>query len=330
MNPIDSDNNNIKILSIISPPIFMNDIHNHPLIYCLPLYRNNNGSSWTCNLCKTNYNYGTSTFYCTYCDFDLCPNCLGEYQLDQIIFYNPNSNKSNSIKNIQQNSNNFQWQKKFQKHNHNLTLIQKVNKNETWICDNCSKKYGNKETSYYCSLCDYDLCKNCFEGKKENPINPINPNPFFPNQIIPIPIFPIYPQENAKVSDFQIKSFKILNENYINKNLIYSPLSIQLLLSLLSNGLSGKCLNELKDIFLFQNLEYQNHIYMNILQSISNSTSLNIANVVFCPFEPLSNFKTHINNYKTLFSKNKEELNKFIKEKTNNKVENYFQNSILF
>ena len=113
MNPYlinsDNNNNNNKIVFIISPPIYMNNIHNHPLLYCLPLDRNKKGSSWCCNICKSNYNYTISSFYCTFCDFDLCPNCLGEYQLDQITFYNSNLTGSNNIKNIQQNLN-FDWQ----------------------------------------------------------------------------------------------------------------------------------------------------------------------------------------------------------------------------
>ena len=319
-----SNNKYNEILSIISPPIYMENIHNHPLLFCLPLERNKFGSSWICNKCNSNYDYTNPSFYCTFCDFDLCPNCLGENQLDKIVFYNPNSNVSNNIKNIPQGSNIFQWQKKFPKHIHLLTLIEKVNKNASWTCDNCSKKYENKETSYYCSLCDYDACKKCFEVEveKSKPIMPINP--FI--QIEPR----VAPQKIEKISDFQIKSFQILNEKYNNKNLIYSPLSIQILLGLFLNALSGKALNELKDVFLFQDIQSQNNIYMKILQSLSNISSINMANVVFCPFETLSNFKTHINNYKTIFSKNKDEINQYIKNITNNKVNNFFDSSILF
>lgn len=64
------------------------------------------------------------------------------------------------------------------------------------------------------------------------------------NQIRAPVIAPI--QKLEVISDFQIKSFKILNEKYKNKNLINSPLSIQILLGLLSNFLSGKSLDEFK------------------------------------------------------------------------------------
>ena len=114
-NQSNSINNN-NILSLINPPIYMKEIHVHPLIYSYSLDRNKYGSSWNCDICKHQYNYNNPSFYCTFCDFDLCPNCLAEYKFDQIIFYDCNSNDANNLKNIQQNSNNFQWQKKFKNH----------------------------------------------------------------------------------------------------------------------------------------------------------------------------------------------------------------------
>jgi len=37
-----------------------------------------------------------------------------------------------------------------------------------WTCKDCKKEYNEKTYSYYCSLCDYDLCEECF-GKNKNP-----------------------------------------------------------------------------------------------------------------------------------------------------------------
>ena len=89
-----------------------------------------------------------------------------------------------------QNSNSFQWQKKFAEHSHLLTLIRKINKNFSWKCNKCSLIYKNEEASFYCSLCDYYICRKCMEGKRIDPA--------------PIILFPqIY-------NDFQFKSFKIL------------------------------------------------------------------------------------------------------------------------
>ena len=313
------------LLSLIGPPILMTNIHEHPLLYCFPINRNQFGSSWSCNICKSKNNYDKSSFYCTFCDFDLCRKCLGEYQLDQIKFYNSSLNESNNFKKLNQNPNKFNWQVKHKNHIHYLTLIQKQVKDCQWKCDNCSKVYSNNTSSYYCSLCDYDLCKDCFEIKLH--INPVLPNVVF-NPIRAPVIAPI--QKLEVISDFQIKSFKILNEKYKNKNLIYSPLSIQILLGLLSNFLSGKSLDEFKKLLLFKDLSAMNNSFFNTFKTLSNISSLNIINAIFCPIEINSINNELISNYNSIFSKSKETLQKFVKEKTSNKVNNIFDEVILF
>ena len=172
----------------------------------------------------------------------------------------------------------------------------------------------------YCSLCDYDLCHDCFGVKP-------NPNSNF-KDIIKNPI--ISNIQNLFNSEFQIKSFKILNENYKNENLIYSPLSIQITLGLISNFLNGKSLSEFKNILLFQDLSFQNNLFIKILKILSNISSLNIINPIFCPIEYSSNYNNLISEFNSIISKNKEDLNKFIKEKTNNKINSFFNDSFLF
>ena len=41
------------ILSLISLSIYMNDIHEHPLLFCSPLDRKQYGNSWSCNKCNS-------------------------------------------------------------------------------------------------------------------------------------------------------------------------------------------------------------------------------------------------------------------------------------
>ena len=43
-------------------------------------------------------------------------------------------------------------------HLHPLTLCVT---DRPWLCDNCRKSFSKKEKSYFCSLCDFDLYKNC-------------------------------------------------------------------------------------------------------------------------------------------------------------------------
>ena len=130
------------ILSLISLSIYMNDIHEHPLLFCSPLDRKQYGNSWSCNKCKSTYNYKTSSFYCTFCDFDLCTKCLGFCQLNQISIYKDDNKFTTN--NLNNNNTSFQWQKRIHKHEHFLTLIEKLNKNYNWKCEFCLKEYNNK------------------------------------------------------------------------------------------------------------------------------------------------------------------------------------------
>ena len=294
------------------------DYHEHPLIFCTTPERCKQGSSWTCNKCFLNYSYDTPSFYCTFCDFDLCQNCLSKYKLNQINLYEKNINS-----NIPQKSNNnFQWQKMSPHHIHLLTLIQKRNKNFSWKCDICSHNYGNINLSFYCSLCDYYICPNCFliNSNSNNNIN----NEVKNNISESIGSLNSYQQNQNNI--FQIESFKVLNQKEQNKNLLYCPLSVQLLFTLISNGISEEnTLNELKLVFNIQNLEEENNYYINFLSSILNYESLNMANSIYSIYDPSFHFKEWLTKYKTIISKDVTELNKFIEKNTNNKVKDYFK-----
>jgi len=297
------DNNN-EILTLLNQSVDMK-IHNHPLLYCLTLDRFGSNTSWFCNFCNSQYNNNISSFYCTLCDYDLCPNCMSNLQIDQIKFYDYNSNAANNLKNSQ-SSNSFKWQKKFGEHSHLLTLIKKINKNYSWKCNSCSMKYQNDEASYYCSLCDYYICKKCIDEKRVEPV--------------PVIIF------SQQYNDFQFKSFKILNEYHKNSNLLYSPLTIQILLGLLSNGLTGNSLEEIKKVFSNKDIQIQNNSFQKILSSLKD---IPLANLIFCSFAPNNNFNNSISNYQACFSNKKEKMNKFIHDKIK-KIDKYFDNQILF
>jgi hypothetical protein len=156
-------NNTKNILSLIDCPILI-DIHEHPLFYCYTTGRGNSSSSWFCNKCGNGYTYNVPTFYCTFCDFDLCENCAGNYNSNQILIYDYEDNVLNNT--LLKNPPGFQnWQKVFPSHNHFLTMVRKrnkdINKKKSWICEFCSRPYSSKEDFYYCSLCDYYLCQYC-------------------------------------------------------------------------------------------------------------------------------------------------------------------------
>ena len=319
-----------EFLCLLNSSIKINE-HNHPIIFVNTPERFIHGKEWTCNKCNINFSYDFPSFYCTFCDFDLCQNCLGKHKLNEIELYEYNNNNNN----IQQEglNNNFQWRKKYPGHIHLLTLIKKRNKNYSWKCNKCSQTFQNDNSAYYCSLCDWYLCQQCFNGFNLNNFQTAPNVPNIQNTTLNWPS--IIPSSSPNVSnkndDFQVKSFVMLNKEYQNNNLLYCPLPVQILFTILANGITeGNALNEVKNVFSIQNLENENQYYINLLNSISNTNILNIANSILTSFEPSGQFKAILARYRTVISSNINELNNFINQNTNGKVSNYYKSSDFF
>ena len=85
-----------SMTSNIITPILIKE-HKHPLVYCYQIDRKNRGITWLCNKCSSQYNWDAPSFYCTYCDFDICRTCLGKYQLDDIRVNDPCSNYDKNL-----------------------------------------------------------------------------------------------------------------------------------------------------------------------------------------------------------------------------------------
>ena len=151
------------LISLINSPIFV-DCHPHSLAYCFTKDRSNYGDSWRCNKCTSVFTYDNPSFYCTYCDFDLCKYCLEKYNVGNVYVFNNLFNNQN-IMNLKQEQQN--WIKNFPCHQHGLTLIEKVNKDFPWTCKLCSDSYNSDKKFFYCSICDYNLCQFCAQ---KNPI----------------------------------------------------------------------------------------------------------------------------------------------------------------
>ena len=126
MNLNNINNNQMSLLSLINSPVLVLD-HMHPLIYSFTLDRARFGDSWRCNKCTSIFPYNVPSFYCIFCDFDLCEKCLLQHQLFEVILYeykyhlfDMTPNNSNQL---------FNWQSIFPCHQHLLTLIKKINNN---------------------------------------------------------------------------------------------------------------------------------------------------------------------------------------------------------
>ena len=125
------------------------DNHNHRLILMIT------NKCWICNLCHKNFDESDPTFYCTKCDYNVCEKCLRKisdepkYPLDE-----EGNRKNDTIETIN-----------FEGHKHPLMYCitsRAANKKTNWFCNECSNHFGSNEWSFYCSLCDYDLCYNCY------------------------------------------------------------------------------------------------------------------------------------------------------------------------
>ena len=119
--------------------------HHHGVVL---LYSN---SDWSCDICGYFYQRNKSRYHCSLCEFNLCKNCN-----EKNIKY-PLSSYNNQIP--------IKFQKyKFPNHEHNL-LFSRSSRFEhslnDWCCNLCRKLHNNRIWSYYCTLCDYDICSNC-------------------------------------------------------------------------------------------------------------------------------------------------------------------------
>ena len=81
-------------------------------------------------------------------------------ELKKIV--NKLKNENKMLKNNDEIKN---FQIKIKKHEHPLVLVKTIRPN--WICNNCLIDFI-KESSYYCSVCNFDLCILCMEDELLN------------------------------------------------------------------------------------------------------------------------------------------------------------------
>ena len=163
----ENDEVDYDITLFINYPILV-DAHEHPLLLCTCQRSSDFDNDWDCNECDSSFSLNTPSFYCTYCDFDLCKECLGNYKLNQVKPLNEYLiDYENQLNDLDELS--FPWQMKFPIHPHSLSLIKKINNKSKWKCQICGKFYKkNIDVLYYCSLCDYNICYRCRVFGKKN------------------------------------------------------------------------------------------------------------------------------------------------------------------
>ena len=128
------------------------NIHDDPLVYM------KTNRDFKCQICLKNYDRNQPTYYCSDCDYDVCVQCKNKLNSEQKynIFYTER-NRNCEFKIVSMKC-----------HNHKLiySLTQRNNEPTLWICNNCSGHFGNRDWSFYCTRCDYDLCFDCYNKLK--------------------------------------------------------------------------------------------------------------------------------------------------------------------
>ena len=245
------DNTN-TLLRRIDSSIMIPD-HPHPLYSCFTPQRQRNSQFWTCGKCRCNYTYNTPSYYCTACDFDLCQKCLLNYPLYQIQMYDY-SLKENFNVFLNQNHSNY----KKDIHDHIMALVQIENYNNDTYTIHCRVRrcdIRNTEPFYYCSLCNFYVCQNCFRNSQVFQNNNINNQTNFNNNMF---------NNNNNMNQ---RPNNVFNPNY-NNNMNQGP----------NNNYNGNYNNILQPNQVSvnnKNIPYNNNINQNPINNNQNSNSNN-------------------------------------------------------
>ena len=160
-------NNMTNILSLINLPIIVPYHAEHPLINCkTPGRISEKYNFWQCDSCKTQYSYDVPTFFCTACDFDICQKCILSLGAFWIIIYNYNLGNLSEAKIDEESSYTMKHLNKKIHHHPTIKIIREPSYYENKIrCNLCLKEIQKDENFYFCSLCNYSVCINCYNSK---------------------------------------------------------------------------------------------------------------------------------------------------------------------
>ena len=159
--------------------------HEHPLIHCF------HPEGFTCNnepeheilkkkgkiKIKQDPDKTSPSFFCSFCNYDICDDCFEQLELYKIVFYDPKKIKNKNLKPPDESFRGLGW-KKFKCHIHEMPLIMKGDNqlNWHWKCEECHTQYFTdnfkdqlqQDKLYYCTLCGYSLCPGCADRNEED------------------------------------------------------------------------------------------------------------------------------------------------------------------
>ncbi|XP_067204437.1 antichymotrypsin-2 isoform X2 [Linepithema humile] len=143
----------------------------------------------------------------------------------------------------------------------------------------------------------------------------------------------VFKNVSTACNNFAIPLYRNLVTN-IDNNIITSPLSLYMILSLLFNGSGGSTLNELKSVLYYDNAIFSNNEFESLIYLLKNikGTDLRIANAMYIQdgFQLMADFlSTYTNVFQSISRINFENIaysvetiNTWVQEATNNKISN--------
>ena len=124
-------------------------------------------------------------------------------------------------------------------------------------------------------------------------------------------------------SSFEFEFIKKLNLRNKGKNLLVSPIGIEILLSLCSNGAEGLTQKEMIKILKYKNVDEVNSNANKIIDELDKNDVVKIANGILTKIHPNDKFIIKgLNDYKSNIDelKNYNNVNKWVLNKTNGKI----------
>ena len=117
--------------------------------------------------------------------------------------------------------------------------------------------------------------------------------------------------------------FKEINNKNKDKNIIYSPIGVELLLSLCSNGSEGETKKEILNLLKYKDVEEANKTELDIVsKSKLYKDNLNLANMILTKIKIEAKFIKNGEKYDIKIEelKNERQINSWCKAKTNGKI----------
>lgn len=121
----------------------------------------------------------------------------------------------------------------------------------------------------------------------------------------------------------EISLFQEINKKNKDKNIIYSPIGVELLLSLCMNGSEGETKTELLNFLKYKDIEDANKTELDIIKkSKSNKGTINLANLILTKIRVEEKFIKNGEKYDAKIEelKNERQVNTWCKTKTNGKI----------